>query len=85
MSLPRDLRVQIPGRGTAKINEAYELGGPALTLRTVKELTGLPINHVINVDFKGFENAINAIGCIYVDVDRRYFNDSAEYAYINVP
>ena len=85
MSLPRDLRVQIPGRGTAKINEAYERGGPALTLRTVKELTGLPINHVINVDFKGFESAINAIGCIYVDVDRRYFNDTAEYAYINVP
>ncbi|HYI36717.1 MAG TPA: LCP family protein [Thermoleophilaceae bacterium] len=85
MSLPRDLRVQIPGRGTAKINEAYEIGGPALTLRTVKNLTGLPINHVINVDFKGFEAAVNAIGCIYVDVDRRYFNDSAEYAYINVP
>ena len=78
-------RVQIPGRGTAKINEAYELGGPALTLRTVKNLTGLPINHVINVDFQGFESAVNAIGCIYVDVDRRYFNDTAEYAYINVP
>ncbi len=85
MSLPRDLRVQIPGRGTAKINEAYELGGPALTLRTVKDLTGLPINHVINVDFGGFERAVNAIGCIYVDVDRRYFNDTAAYAYINVP
>ncbi len=85
MSLPRDLRVQIPGRGTAKINEAYELGGPALTLRTVQNLTKLPINHVINVDFKGFESAVNAIGCIYVDVDRRYFNDTAEYAYINVP
>lgn len=85
MSLPRDLRVQIPGRGTAKINEAYELGGPALTLKTVKNLTQLPINHVINVDFKGFESAVNAIGCIYVDIDRRYFNDTAEYAYINVP
>ncbi len=85
MSLPRDLRVQIPGRGTAKINEAYEQGGPALTLRTVKNLTGLPINHVVNVDFKGFEAAVNAIGCIYVDIDRRYFNDTAEYAYINVP
>ena len=85
MSLPRDLRVQIPGRGTAKINEAYEFGGPALTLRTVKDLTGLPINHVVNVDFGGFERAVNAIGCIYVDVDRRYFNDTAAYAYINVP
>ena len=84
MSLPRDLRVKIPGHGTDKINAAYEAGGPALTLRTVKQLTGLPINHVINVDFGGFERAINAIGCIYVDVDRRYFNDTAEYAYINV-
>jgi len=85
MSLPRDLRVQIPGRGTAKLNEAYDLGGPALTLRTIQNLTQLSINHVINVDFKGFESAVNAIGCIYVDVDRRYFNDTAAYAYINVP
>jgi LCP family protein required for cell wall assembly len=84
MSIPRDLKVQIPGHGTDKINAAYEDGGPALTLRTVKNLTGLPINHVVNVDFGGFERAINAIGCIYVDVDRRYFNDSAEYAYINI-
>lgn len=84
MSLPRDLKVQIPGRGTDKINAAYEDGGPALTLRTVKALTGLPINHVINVDFGGFERAINALGCIYIDVDRRYFNDTAAYAYINI-
>ena len=85
MSLPRDLRVNIPGHGTGKINSAYEMGGPSLMLKTVKELTGLPINHVINVDFKGFEKAINAIGCIYADIDRRYYNDSAAYAYIKVP
>ena len=41
MSLPRDLKVQIPGHGTDKINAAYELGGPRLTLKTVKQLTGL--------------------------------------------
>jgi LCP family protein required for cell wall assembly len=85
MSLPRDLKVNIPGHGTDKINAAYELGGPALMLRTVQELTDLPINHVINVDFKGFEKAINAIGCIYADIDRRYYNDTAAYAYIKVP
>ncbi len=84
MSLPRDLKVDIPGHGVGKINAAYEFGGPALTLKTVKEFTGLPINHVINVDFKGFEKAIDKIGCIYVDIDRRYFNDTAAYAYINV-
>jgi LCP family protein required for cell wall assembly len=84
MSLPRDLKVQIPGRGVDKINASYELGGPALTLETVKRLTGLNINHVVNVTFKGFWRAVNAIGCVYADVDRDYFNDSAEFTYINV-
>jgi len=84
MSLPRDLKVEIPGHGTDKINAAYDLGGPRLTVKTVKRLTGLSINHVINVDFQGFKQALNAIGCVYVDIDRRYFNDSPDYAYINV-
>jgi LCP family protein required for cell wall assembly len=84
MSLPRDLKVQIPGRGTDKINAAYDLGGPRLTLQTVKQLTGLSINHVVNVDFRGFWAAVNAIGCVYVDIDRRYFNNSAAFSYIDV-
>ena len=84
MSLPRDLKVRIPGLGVDKINAAYQAGGPALTLETVKRLTGLNINHVINVTFKGFWRAVNAIGCVYTDVDRDYFNDSAEFTYINV-
>lgn len=84
MSLPRDLKVQIPGHGTDKINAAYEMGGPKLTLKTVKALTGLRINHVINVDFRGFYAATDAIGCVYADIDRRYFNNTPGFAYINV-
>ena len=42
------------------------------------------MNHVINVTFKGFWRAVNAIGCVYTDVDRDYFNDSAEFTYINI-
>jgi polyisoprenyl-teichoic acid--peptidoglycan teichoic acid transferase len=84
MSLPRDLKVRIPGRGVDKINAAYEYGGPALTLETVQDLTGLPINHVVNVTFKGFWRAVNAIGCVYTDVDRDYFNDSAEFTFIDI-
>jgi LCP family protein required for cell wall assembly len=84
MSLPRDLKVNIPGHGIDKINAAYDIGGPKLTLKTVKELTGLRINHVINVDFRGFYTAVNEIGCVYVDIDRRYFNDSPGYSYINL-
>ncbi len=73
LSLPRDLKVDIPGVGTDKLNAAYSIGGPKLTLRTVKQLTGLQVNHLVNVDFTGFARAVNAIGCVYVDVDRRYY------------
>ena len=87
MSLPRDLRVQIPGYGIDKINAAYSIGGAKLTLQTVKELTGLSINHVINVNFEGFVKGINAIGCVYLDIDRRYYNDgiaASDYAPIDL-
>src|SRR4051794_21512168 len=88
MSVPRDLKVEIPGYGTGKFNEAYAYGGPKLTLQTVKQLTELPINHVVNVDFLGFVRAVYAIGCVYVDIDRRYYHSNAEsaeeYSEINV-
>ena len=89
LSLPRDLKVTVPGFGTRKLNAAYEQGGPRLALETVKRLTGLRINHVVNVDFDGFQRAVNAIGCVYVDIDRRYFNDNSGfevgYETIDVP
>lgn len=84
MSLPRDLKVEIPEHGTDRLNAAYEIGGPKLTLQTVKELTGLRINHVINVDFGGFIKAVNRLGCVYTDVDRDYFSEGIEFAYINL-
>jgi polyisoprenyl-teichoic acid--peptidoglycan teichoic acid transferase len=73
LSLPRDLKVSIPGLGVSKLNDAYAYGGPKLTLQTVKQITGLQVNHLVNVDFTGFARAVNAIGCVYVDVDRRYY------------
>jgi polyisoprenyl-teichoic acid--peptidoglycan teichoic acid transferase len=88
MSLPRDLKVRIPGRGTDKLNAAYSYGGPRLLLRTIKQVTGLRINHVINVDFHGFKDAVDQIGCVYTDVDRKYFNDNSnpndQYATIKI-
>jgi len=90
MNIPRDLKTYIPGVGTTKFNAAYAYGGPKLTLRVVKNITGLPINHVVNVDFLGFIRAINAINCVYIDVDRRYFHSNAglppslQYAEINI-
>jgi polyisoprenyl-teichoic acid--peptidoglycan teichoic acid transferase len=90
MSIPRDLKVEIPEYGTDKFNAAYSDGGPKLTLKVVKELTGLKINHVVNIDFLGFVRAVDAIGCVYTDVDRRYYHsnvglpESEQYSEINI-
>src|SRR3954470_2426167 len=93
LSLPRDLAVTIPGVGEGiKINEAYTEGGPRKTLATVKLLfknatgQGFAVNSVIDVDFNGFQRAVDYIGGVYVDVDRRYYNPHGTgYAAINVP
>ncbi len=76
MSIPRDLRVDVPGNGRSKINAAYELGGPKLAVKTVRQLLGIPINHVVNINFGGFQRAVDRLGCVFLDVDRRYFNDN---------
>jgi LCP family protein required for cell wall assembly len=82
LSIPRDLAVQIPGRGLAKINDAYSFGGLDLTARTVKALLSTPgrpfrINHAVATTFPGFVGAINQIKCVYTDVDRRYYHSNA--------
>lgn len=68
LSIARDLRVSIPGHGDAKINAAYQIGGPALAIKTVRNFTGLPVNHVVLVDFGNFRSLIDKIGGITVDV-----------------
>ena len=75
-SLPRDLRVSIPGVGVDRINAAYAIGGPKLALKTIQQLTGLKINHLVNLDFNGFAKAVDAVDCAYIDIDRDYFNEN---------
>src|ERR687887_83512 len=82
MSLPRDLLVPIycrPGQPvtTDRINSAYERCGTRGTLETVKELTGLSVNYLITVNFRGFKQVVDKLGGVWIDVDRRYFNDNA--------
>lgn len=78
LSMPRDLIVDIPGVGKDKINSAYAIGGVPLAIDTVRELTGQPIHHFVLIDYSGFEQAVDAMGGVYVDVDRRYFNDNSD-------
>jgi polyisoprenyl-teichoic acid--peptidoglycan teichoic acid transferase len=70
LSIPRDLRVAIPGHGEQKINAAMQIGGPELVVRTIRGLTGnaLPINHVMIVDFAQFKDLIDNIGGIDINV-----------------
>ena len=68
LSIPRDLLVDVPGYGRHKINAAYQLGGAALALRTVKQFTGIPIHHVAVVDFGSFASVIDSLGGVTVDV-----------------
>jgi LCP family protein required for cell wall assembly len=78
MSIPRDLQVEIPGFGVAKINAAYSEGGYGLLIKTIKQnvFPDLRINHIVDTNFTGFSDLVDAIGCVYSDVDRRYYNDS---------
>jgi LCP family protein required for cell wall assembly len=91
LSFPRDLFVEIhcPGRPSfnGRINGAYSECGTKGTLETVRKLTGLPINYLITVNFRGFRQLVDAIGGVWMDVDRRYFNDRGGdfgYATINL-
>lgn len=67
MAIPRDLRVNVPGYGDEKINAAYATGGPALAIKTVADYTGLPIDHVMIIDFSGLEKVVDAVGGITID------------------
>jgi polyisoprenyl-teichoic acid--peptidoglycan teichoic acid transferase len=81
LSIPRDLRVDIPGVGSAKINAAFQAGGATLALRTVKQLTGLDVNHVAFVDFDRFKELVDAVGGIDVDVPRRVLSNRFDCPY----
>jgi len=86
MSVPRDLQVRLPGGATAKLNSAYSIGGPNLLVRILRQqvFPGLLINHIVDVNFGGFSDLVNAIGCVYTDVDHRYYNNTALTGYSSI-
>lgn len=76
LSIPRDLKVVIPGYGIDKINAAFALGdfnkvqggGAGLTIRTIEANFGIPISAFVQIDFNGFINMIDTVGGITIDV-----------------
>jgi len=83
LSIPRDLQTEVPGHGQNKINAAMQLGGPRLAVQTLDNLLGksLPINHVVIVDFNQFEQLIDAVGGITVNVPENILSNRFDCPY----
>jgi LCP family protein required for cell wall assembly len=81
LSIPRDLRVPIPGAGDEKINAAMQIGGPALAIKTVSEFTGIPVDHVIVVNFGDFKQLINAVGGVTINVPKPILSNRFDCPY----
>ncbi len=67
-SIMRDLYVQIPGYGSNRINSAYSLGGPTLTVQTIESNFGVDIDRWVIVDFDAFTHTIDKIGGVTITV-----------------
>ena len=99
ISIPRDLRVFVPGKGVYKINAAYALGdydksvaggGPGLTVRTIEANFGIDINYYAEIDFDGFTKIVDTVGGVTVDVpypikDNEYPGPANQYMRIYFP
>lgn len=70
LSIPRDTIVDVPGHGRQKINAAYAFGGAALSIRTIEAYLGIPINHLVEVDFTNFPKLVDALGGVDVRTGR---------------
>lgn len=75
ISLPRDLWVNIPGFYNQRINVAHAVGGPATVARTIEANFGIKIDNYARVDFRGFEQVVDAVGGVIVDVERPVKDD----------
>jgi len=85
VSIPRDMRVAIPGRGEDKINHAFAFGGPELSKKTVEQFLGISISDYIIIDFNGLRDIIDDIGGIPIEIDKRMFYvDHSQNLYVDL-
>ena len=81
LSIPRDTLAAIPGVGSDKINSAYAVGGAELQVETVQDFLGIDINHTAIVDFGGFQDLIDSVGGVKVDLARQVCNEISDGAF----
>jgi len=85
LSIPRDTRADVPGKGVHKINAAHEFGGPPLVEQTIQSNFGIPSDQYISIDFVGFEKAIDEMGGVDLAVDRKMdYDDNWGHLHIHL-
>jgi len=85
ISIPRDTRVQIEGRGEDKINHAFAFGGPELSRKTIENLFKIKVPYYIVIDFAGVKHLIDEIGGVEIDVEKRmYYVDHSQDLYVDL-
>ncbi|MEU6412613.1 LCP family protein [Microbispora sp. NPDC046933] len=77
VSLPRDSYVPIEGHGSGKLNAAYAFGGPKLLTKTVERVTGIRIDHYMEIGFGGFVGIVDAIGGVNICVKQDIQDEKA--------
>lgn len=68
VSIPRDTPLTLEDGGIVKLNEAYNIGGAAYSIKAVSDLTGVPITHYAEVHFSEFQDLVDKLGGVEVDV-----------------
>ncbi|WP_204601875.1 LCP family protein [Cohnella boryungensis] len=74
LSLLRDTYVEIPQRGSNRLNAAITMGGPLLAMETVHQWIDMPIHYYVYTDFEGFISLIDELGGIEFEVDKNMRN-----------
>ncbi len=86
LSLPRDTRVEIPGKGWQKINHAYAYGEVDLLRKTTINYLGMPLNYYIVIDYASFPKIIDLIGGVDITVEKHLrYTDHAAGLVIDIP
>ena len=83
-SIPRDSRVYIPGRSWDKINHAYVYGGINLLRETLVNLTGMPVDYFVKINYKSFPRIVDILGGVDIYVEKRlHYNDYSGNLFTN--
>jgi LCP family protein required for cell wall assembly len=81
LSIPRDTRTDLPGYGMTKVNHALAVGGVDYQIQVVEQMLGLGIDHYMLIDFNGFQDLVDAVGGITVDVPADFTSSDGQVFY----